>query len=185
VITVVSGLPRSGTSLMMQMLAAGGLTPLTDRLREANEENPRSYYEWEPIKQLPKTPALIEQAEGKVVKVISSLLLSLPLNYEYRVVFLRRPMAQIVASQAAMILRQTGSAPKLAPAAMQNALETHLRGVAGWLNARTAIPVHWVDYPALVDSPLDHAHALAAFLGGGLNADVMAAAVDASLHRNR
>lgn len=169
----------------MRMLAAGGLTPLTDGLRVANEDNPRGYHEWEPIKQLPANPALIAQAEGKVVKVISSLLLSLPLNYEYRVVFLRRPISQVVASQAAMILRQTGSPPKLGAAAMQSALEAHLHGVVSWLRARPSIAVHWVDYAALVGRPWDHARAIAAFLGGGLDVNAMAGQADASLHRNR
>ena len=93
-ITVVSGLPRSGTSLMMQMLAAGGLPPLTDGVREPDIDNPRGYYEWEPIKQLPSNPGVIAKAEAKAVKVVSSLLMHLPQNLEYRIVFLRRPLPQ-------------------------------------------------------------------------------------------
>src|SRR3954467_14439576 len=88
VITIVSGLPRSGTSLMMQMLAAGGLAPLSDGERKADTDNPRGYLEWERIKQLPKEPSLIAEAEGKVVKVISQLLLALPDGHEYRVIFM-------------------------------------------------------------------------------------------------
>ena len=95
-ITIVSGLPRSGTSLMMQMLAAGGLPILSDGERKADTDNPRGYMEWERIKQLPKDPSLIAEAEGKLVKVISQLLLSLPDGHEYRIVFMQRPLPEVL-----------------------------------------------------------------------------------------
>jgi len=91
-ITIVSGLPRSGTSLMMRMLVAGGMTPASDGERTADADNPRGYLEWERIKQLPTDPGCIVEAEGKVVKVISRLLLSLPADHEYRVIFMQRPL---------------------------------------------------------------------------------------------
>src|SRR3982751_6893917 len=105
-ITIVSGLPRSGTSLMMQMLAAGGLAPLSDGERKADTDNPRGYLEWERIKQLPKEPSLIAEAEGKVVKVISQLLLALPDGHEYRVVFMQRPLPEVLKSQDEMLRRR-------------------------------------------------------------------------------
>ena len=105
-ITIVSGLPRSGTSLMMQMLAAGGLPVLSDGERKADTDNPRGYLEWERIKQLPKEPSLIAEAEGKVVKVISQLLLSLPDGHEYRVVFMQRPLPEVLKSQDEMLRRR-------------------------------------------------------------------------------
>ena len=91
-ITIVSGLPRSGTSLMMQMLRAGGLPVLSDGERKADSDNPKGYLEWERIKQLPKEPSLIGEAENKVVKVISQLILALPEGHEYRIVFMQRPL---------------------------------------------------------------------------------------------
>src|ERR1700675_612032 len=105
-ITIVSGLPRSGTSLMMQMLDAGGLPVLSDGERKADTDNPRGYLEWERIKQLPKQPALIAEAEGKVVKVISQLLLSLPEGHEYRVIFMQRPLPEVLKSQDEMLRRR-------------------------------------------------------------------------------
>jgi hypothetical protein len=105
-ITIVSGLPRSGTSLMMQMLAAGGMPVLSDGERKADTDNPRGYLEWERIKQLPKEPALIGEAEGKVVKVISQLLLSLPDEHEYRVIFMQRPLPEVLKSQDEMLRRR-------------------------------------------------------------------------------
>lgn len=184
-ITIVSGLPRSGTSLMMQMLAAGGLAPLTDGIRAADADNPRGYSEWERIKQLPQDPALIAQAEGMLVKVISSLLMSLPVIHEYRIVFLRRPIQQVLASQAEMIRRRGGRPPGVSGIAMQAALETHLRGVTAWLKARHAITVHWVDFPDLIARPLESSREIAAFLGGSLDIDAMALEVDPSLFRHR
>src|ERR1017187_10372834 len=107
-ITIVSGLPRSGTSLMMQMLVAGGMNALSDGERQADTDNPRGYLEWERIKQLPNDPACIAEGEGKVVKVISRLLLSLPASHEYRIIFMLRPLPEVLASQDEM-LRRRGS----------------------------------------------------------------------------
>src|ERR1700690_2105232 len=105
-ITIVSGLPRSGTSLMMQMLAAGGMDVLADGERKADTDNPKGYLEWERIKRLPKEPGLIAEAEGKVVKVISQLILSLPDGHEYRIVFMQRPMPEVLKSQEEMLKRR-------------------------------------------------------------------------------
>src|SRR5580698_3203237 len=98
---------------MMQMLTAGGLEPLTDRIRGADNDNPRGYFEWESVKQLPVNPALLLQAEGKAVKIVSPLLRHLPLNRDYRIVFMRRPLAQVVASQAEMIQRRGSTSPRI------------------------------------------------------------------------
>ena len=111
-ITIVSGLPRSGTSLMMQMLVAGGMAALSDGERKADTDNPRGYLEWERIKQLPKEPSLIGEAEGKVVKVISQLLLSLPDGHEYRVVFMQRPLPEVLKSQDEMRAGMQASLPQ-------------------------------------------------------------------------
>src|ERR1035438_4758991 len=110
-IAIVSGLPRSGTSLMMQMLDAGGLPVLSDGERKAHTDNPKGYLEWERIKQVPKNPGLIAEAEGKVVKVISQLILSLPASHEYRIVFMQRPLPEVLRSQDEM-LRRRGNADR-------------------------------------------------------------------------
>ena len=106
-VVVVSGLPRSGTSMMMKMLEAGGLSPLIDGEREADEDNPKGYYEFERVKQLPKGDyGWLEDAQGRVVKVISGLLVHLPPTHDYRVVFMRRAMPEILASQRKMLVRR-------------------------------------------------------------------------------
>ena len=183
-ITVVSGLPRSGTSVMMQMLAAGGLPMLTDGIRAADENNPRGYYEWEPARRLAHEPGRVAEAEGKAVKIISSLLLSLPGDRSYRVVFMRRPLDEVVASQAAMIKRLEAKGAGLPPAAMKTALEAHLRQVDSWLARQLHIQVCPVEYRKLLDEARNQAARVAQFLGADLDIDAMARQVDRSLHHS-
>lgn len=184
VITVVSGLPRSGTSLMMQMLQAGGLSVLTDQERKADTDNPRGYLEWEPAKLLPKQPALIEQAEGKVVKVISQLLMALPDGHEYKVIFMERPMAEVLASQDEM-LRRRGTTDFVSHDVMGNAFEGHLKKVNAWAAAKAQLSMLRVSYGDLLRDPLASVKEIQKFLGQDLNVEAMAQQVDASLYRNR
>ena len=183
VITIVSGLPRSGTSLAMQMLAAGGLPILTDGVRAADVNNPRGYYEWEKIKQLHQEPASIAEAEGKAVKVISALLFSLPADREYRVLFLLRPVEEIAASQAAMISNLGTQAPALAASAMKAALVAHRNQVLAWLDRQPHLKVLKIDYLELLARPAESALAIAKFLELPLDTEAMAAQVVPSLHR--
>jgi hypothetical protein len=139
-ITIVSGLPRSGTSLMMQMLAAGGMPILSDGERQADTDNPRGYLEWERIKQLPKDPACIAEAEGKAVKVISLLLLSLPEGHEYRVIFMQRPLPEVLASQEVMLRnRGTAKAGRGCNSVVAAAFEKNLRAVNAWLDSKAYV----------------------------------------------
>jgi hypothetical protein len=187
-IVVVSGLPRSGTSLAMQMLAAGGLPILSDGLRQSDSNNPRGYHEWERIKQLPQEPNLIVEAEDKAVKVISSLLFALPANYEYRVIFMQRPIEEVQASQAAMIRTLGTQAPALPAEAMQAALKAHLAQVNAGIAGRQGgggFPVLRVNYHDLIADPQRIAQLMAGFLGRPLNVEAMARQVDPALYRQR
>src|SRR5258708_3065594 len=114
-ITIVSELPWSGTSLMMQMLDAGGVSVLSDGERRADTDNPKGYLEWERIKQLPKDPGLIAEAEGRVVKVISQLILSLPDGHDYRIIFMQRPLPQLLNTQSYILLRTANPHTPTAP----------------------------------------------------------------------
>src|SRR5262245_12295550 len=105
-ITIVSGLPRSGTSMMMSMLEAGGLGALTDGIRAADEDNPKGYYEFERVKKIKQDTAWLADAKGRVVKMISQLLLDLPAAYQYRIIFMRRNIDEILASQKQMMVRR-------------------------------------------------------------------------------
>jgi hypothetical protein len=185
VITIVSGLPRSGTSLMMQMLAAGGLSALTDGERVADTDNPRGYYEWEHIKQLPQDPNCIDEAKGKVVKVISQLLFALPAGRSYQIVFLERPLPEVVASQSEMIRRRGTTGAALSPAALIAGLQAHLNQVNSLLQTRSEIRVLRISYHQVRSDPRRAAELVQGFLEQPLDIDSMARQVDPSLHRQR
>jgi hypothetical protein len=184
-ITIVSGLPRSGTSLMMQMLVAGGMAPLSDGERQADSDNPRGYLEWERIKTLPDDPACIAEAEGKVVKVISRLLLSLSAGHEYRIVFMQRPLPEVLASQDEMLRRRGTYKEGTNPAVIAAAFEKHLREVYGWLDGKPYVKALRVQYHEILSSPRDVGQRVAEFLGTRLDLEAMAQQVDSSLYRNR
>jgi len=184
-ITIVSGLPRSGTSLMMQMLVAGGMPVLSHGDRQADADNPRGYLEWERIKQLPNDPGCIADAEGKVVKVISRLLLSLPAGHEYRVVFMQRPLPEVIASQDQMLRRRGTYREGTDPAAISAAFEKHLREVYAWLDGKTYVKTVRIQYQDVLNQPKEIGKRVAEFLQIDLNLDAMSGCVDASLYRNR
>jgi hypothetical protein len=184
-ITIVSGLPRSGTSLMMQMLVAGGMSPLSDGERVADTDNPRGYLEWERIKTLPQDPGCIAEAEGKVVKVISKLLLSVPAGHEYRVVFMQRPLPEIIASQDEMLRRRGTFKEGSNAAAISAAFEKHLREVYSWLDSKSFIKPLRVPYHEVLNKPQEITQEIQNFLGFDLKIAAMTQQVDASLYRNR
>jgi hypothetical protein len=184
-ITIVSGLPRSGTSLMMQMLVAGGMTPLSDGERQADEDNPRGYFEWERVKQLPEDSSCIAEAEGKVVKVISQLLLALPGGHEYRIVFMERPLPEVLASQDQMLRRRGTYKDGVDADAITAAFEKHLREVYAWLEGKPHVQALRIAYHDVLRDAKRVGEKLAEFLGNKLNLEAMVQQVDASLYRNR
>jgi hypothetical protein len=185
-IVIVSGLPRSGTSLMMKMLAAGGLPVLSDGQRAADADNPEGYFEFERVKALKDGDAAwLADAGGKVVKVISALLQQLPAGRTYKVIFMRRRLAEVLASQRRMLIRRGESAGAVPDARLAEIFEKHLRQVNGWLARQPHIATLHVDYNALVADPLPGAEAVSRFLGGSLDPHAMAAAVRPELYRNR
>jgi len=184
-ITIVSGLPRSGTSLMMQMLDAGGLPVLSDGERRADTDNPKGYLEWERIKQLPKDPGLIAEAEGKVVKVISQLILSLPDRHEYRIIFMQRPLPEVLKSQDEMLRRRGNESQVTDTSALEEAFQRHLIEVNKWLAAKGNMQVLRVHYHRVLREPKAVAMEVSAFLGAALDIEAMAQRVDGSLYRNR
>jgi hypothetical protein len=184
-ITIVSGLPRSGTSLMMQMLAAGGVPILSDGERRADVDNPRGYLEWERIKQLPKNPGCIAEAEGKAVKVISQLLLSLPSGHEYRVIFMQRPLPEVMASQDEMLRRRGTFDPGEDNSVVARAFQDHLSDVYAWLNSKPYVKVSRVQYHAVLNEPKAVAETVAKFLELSLDVAAMTQQVDDTLYRQR
>lgn len=179
---LVSGLPRSGTSLLMQMLAAGGLRPLSDGLRAPDAANPRGYLEWEPIKRIADHPELLDAARGRVVKVVSALLRDLPGGRRYRVLFATRVIAEVQASQLAL-LRALGR--ERADDVTEPELAAHLAHVRAWLDRQPHIETCYVEYRRLVGEPIAEARRIREFLELKLDVEAMASVVDAALYRQR
>jgi hypothetical protein len=184
-ITIVSGLPRSGTSLMMQMLHAGGLPVLSDGERQADTDNPKGYLEWERVKQLKKDPSLIAEAEGKVVKVVSEFIMSLSSGHDYGIVFMQRPLPEVLKSQDEM-LRRRGNADAIGDnSAIEEFFQRHLIEVNQWLASQANIRVLRVHYHRVLREPKLVAEQVVEFLKAPLDVGAMVRQVDGSLYRNR
>jgi hypothetical protein len=185
-ITVVSGLPRSGTSMTMKMLADGGMDLLTDGARTADESNPEGYYEFEKVKQLNKARDLswLNDARGKAVKVISYLLPHLPDTLNYRVIFMHRNPHEVIASQNKMLVER-GEPAGADDDRMLALFEQHLKKVKRVIANRSCFDIIEINYKDVLDQPLQQATRINQFLGGRLDIELMAAAVDQRLYRNR
>jgi predicted AlkP superfamily phosphohydrolase/phosphomutase/tetratricopeptide (TPR) repeat protein len=182
--TIVSGLPRSGTSLMMRILEAAGLPVMSDGLRGADDDNPGGYYEWEAIKKVGTQPAVLSEARGKVVKVVSMLLPSLPEGHRYNVIFMDRPVEEIVMSQRKM-LENRGAAQLTSQETMARALSDHRSEILRGLHNAPGFEVLVVDYPALVNSPEEWLCRVQRFLGIAAVSEAMRSVVRQDLYRNR
>jgi hypothetical protein len=182
-LTIVSGLPRSGTSLMMQLLAAGGLEPLTDQLRTPDQSNPRGYFEYEPVKSLARDQSWLPEARGKVVKIIVQLLAYLPPELPVRTILLERDLDEVLASQAKMLNKS------IPPAQWQTLKETfrkHWEQARQTFSLRPESSLIVVNYRELVTSPETVIARLERFLApADLRREKMLAAIDPALYRNR
>lgn len=185
IITVVSGLPRSGTSMMMRMLEAGGLEPLTDHIRTPDEDNPQGYYEFERVKRLPEDQAWLEEAKGRVVKIISRLVLYLPPTYTYKVVFMRRKMEEILASQTQMLIHRGKPTDTISDEKMAELFRKHLQQVEAWMEQQPNIDVLYVSYNEVLQNPVEQITKINHFLGGTLAVEKMISVIDHTLHRQR
>jgi hypothetical protein len=187
VIVVVSGIPRSGTSMMMQMMKAGGMSILTDSIRDADEDNPLGYHEMERVKHLGAgNDAWIGAAEGKAIKVVSPLLKHLSASHAFKVVFMERPLVEILASQAVMLKRR-GLLKDAIPSDenMRVHLEAHLRMIKAWLSGAKHITVRYQNYHDMLTDTSTQAQAIASFLDLPLDVEAMVLAVRPELYRQR
>lgn len=185
-IIVVSGLPRSGTSMMMRMLEAGGIPILSDHVRAADEDNPKGYYEFEAVKKLETDTSWLPSARGRAVKMVSMLLYHLPADYRYKIVFMLRDLREVLASQAKMLERSGRSRPDAKTDALMEArFADHLEKVSAWLREQAQMDVLHVSYNDMVTDPSAYLPSLNAFLGGGLDIDAMRGVVAPDLYRQR
>ncbi len=195
-VTIVSGLPRSGTSMMMRMLEAGGIETLTDAVRAADTDNPRGYFEYEPVKKLDEDASWMGIARGKAVKVVSFLLAHLPKENEYAILFMERNVEEVLASQRAMLEhrvaqgrldRNAADQDRLLEedARLQQSYIKHLRQVCQWLETQQNIRTLFVEHKRALQAPEDTAHDIAAFLHCPLDITAMVSAVEPALYRQR
>ncbi len=183
-ITIVSGLPRSGTSLLMQMLDAGGFPVLCDDERRADEDNPRGYFEYTPVRRLEQDNRWLADAEGKALKVVSPLLYHLPKDFKYCLIFIQRPLDEVLRSQA-MMLNRNGQNSAGDDPALQLHFERHLRAVDAWVEQHSNISRLTLAYAEVIADPRRTAERLSEFLRTDLNLERMAGIVDPALYRQR
>ena len=183
-LTIVSGLPRSGTSMMMRMLQCGGLSVLTDQIRTPDDDNPNGYYEFEAVKQTKENDAWLRGSEGKAVKMVYRLLYDLPVDRTYRVLFMRRKLDEVLASQRVMLERH-GVADNVSEAQMSALFRSEIESFYKWVEKQRHIELIDVDYNRMQQNPRDEAMRVNEFLGGALDVDAMVGVVDQALYRNR
>lgn len=171
--------------MMMRMLESGGLSALTDNLRVADVDNPRGYYEFEPAKKTKDDPSWLDGANGKVVKMVYQLLYDLPTDREYRVIFLRREMAEVLASQRKMLQRLGRDDGGISDETMAMLFHSQLSKFETWSKEQSHLKILEVNYNQMVAAPRQQVQAINAFLGGKLNEEEMVGVVEPDLYRNR
>jgi len=183
-IIVVSGLPRSGTSLMMQILKAGGIPLLVDNLRKPDENNPRGYFEFEKVKQLPQNSSWLKDACGKAVKIISELLPYLPPKYQYQIIFMERDLTEVLASQRKMLTR-SGKPVSQNDRQLALLFTKHLKDIKKWLKRQPHIKTLFINYNQLLQNPLPPLKKLTKFLKIPKDPLKLTEAIDTSLYHHR
>jgi len=184
-IIVVSGLPRSGTSMMMKMLEEGGIPILTDAIRRADDDNPNGYYEFEFVKKLPEGQnKWLADANHKAVKIISALLEHLPASYRYKIIFMEREPREILASQQKMLANRNEKS-SVDDAEMQEQFQKHLAAIKYWLARRPNMDVMYVDYNKMIVSPENYCRDIADFIAIPIDVSKMLAVPNERLYRNR
>jgi hypothetical protein len=185
-IIIVSGLPRSGTSMMMKMLESAGLEILTDNQRAADGNNPKGYYEFERVKKLKEGDFdWLSMAQDKVVKVISALLEYLPNRYQYKIIFMRRDMDEVLASQRQMLVRDGKQEDKVPDAKLAGLYEDHLKKIETWLEQQPNVSTLYLNYNQILRDPEPELNRINQFLGENFDIKTMLQVVDQNLYRER
>ncbi|MEX0998199.1 MAG: alkaline phosphatase family protein [Flavobacteriaceae bacterium] len=180
-IIIVSGLPRSGTSLMMQMLDMGGIEILTDNKRIADESNPKGYYEYEPVMSIHKDNSWLERSKNKSVKIVAPLLKFLDPQYRYKIIFMKRDLNEVIKSQRKMI----GKDPDTIPIRLYNSYIKQLQSISRWKMKEPGVELVYVDYNELINNPNEIIQKVESFVGVDLDKDKMVQCIDKSLYRNK
>jgi tetratricopeptide (TPR) repeat protein len=184
-VVVVSGLPRSGTSMMMQMLNQGGLDLFTDQLRKADESNPKGYLEHEAVKRLAKDNQWLAEAKNKAVKIIANLLFHLPDRNNYKVIFMLRHIDEVINSQQQMLIRNNKEGAKNYPTNLVELYKRTIVKARKWGQSKRNVDVIYVNYSDVIKDPGKEAIRVSEFLGGDLDIKGMVNAVDKKLYRTK
>jgi len=181
----VSGLPRSGTSMMMKMLVEGGLEAVTDGLRQADSDNPNGYFELEEVKQLGEgNLTWMDGANGKVVKVISSLLEYLPPQHSYKIIFMERELSEVLASQQKMLTNRKEEST-ISDNELKQQFQDHLKMIRAWLVRQPNIEVMYVNFNAMMSDPSPFCPRIVDFIGLPMSVEKMSSVPNKKLYRNR
>ena len=180
-IVIVSGLPRSGTSVMMQMMDKGGLDVLTDGNRKSDDSNPKGYFEYDPVMSLHKDNTWLDKAQNKSLKVVAPLLKFLDPKFRYKVIFMNRDLTEVVKSQQKMI----GKNPDVLPINLFEAYKKHLRQVEIWKEREPGVELIYVDYKDVINNTKKVVDKVVSFIGVDMNKNEMENCVDKSLYRNK
>ncbi|MFD2542378.1 alkaline phosphatase family protein [Lacinutrix gracilariae] len=180
-IVIVSGLPRSGTSVMMQMLHDGGVEVLTDGNRKSDDSNPKGYFEYDPVMSIHKDNTWLDKAQNKTVKVVAPLLKFLDPKYRYKVIFMNRDLTEVVKSQQKMI----GKNPDVLPVSLFDAYHKHLNQVETWKDSEPSVELIYVDYKDVLFNTPEVLEKVTSFIGVDLDTKEMAKCVDPALYRNK
>jgi hypothetical protein len=184
-VIIVSGLPRSGTSMMMQMLRAGGLEILGDEKRAADESNPKGYLEYEPVKQLMKDNSWLADAKGKVVKIVAPLLPHIRNDINYQIIFMARPLSQVTTSQKNMLKRLNRSGANISDRQLASTFMKQIKNVTLMLENYPNVSAITVNYNNAIDRPDTVANQVNEFLNGRLDQQKMSAVVDSKLQNEK
>ncbi len=184
-VVIVSGLPRSGTSMMMQMLEAGGAEIVTDGVRKADNDNPKGYYEFEKVKQMHGGTEWLDDCPGKAIKMVSPLLSRLPDDRSYKVIFMRRDLKEVLASQNVMLKRLGRQGANISDEEMIEKFDAHLHEVVGWLADKHNFDVLYIDFKDVVRHPHETAVAVNRFLEKALDTTAMGNVVEQKLYRQK
>ena len=184
-IIIVSGLPRSGTSMMMQMLEKGGLNILTDNKRKADSSNPKGYYEYEAVKRMARDNSWLPEAKGKVVKIISQLLFNLPPRFNYKIIFMERDIQEVLLSQQKMLIAQGKKTKTTYNMALENSFEKNIEKVKSWAKKQHNANILFVSHRETIENPMETAQSVNNFLGGTFDNEILASVIDKNLYRER
>ena len=184
-IIVVSGLPRSGTSMMMRMLEAGGVDLVVDHKRRADEDNPKGYFEYEKVKKIKDDASWLNNIGGKGLKIVSLLLYYLPQTHRYKIVFMERHIQEVLDSQRKMLERSGQQAQAADDGLLAEKFEAHLKKVSAWIQRQPNVDSLYIGYREAIQDPLSKSLQVSEFLEKKLDVNAMAQVVDGSLYRNR